>query len=200
MNKMGYLCGVVAVGMLSVTMIIGSPKAKAEDVAAECDNSAEYLQIDFDDEHSAMFCVKDDIPLYTVNGEMLDEELQKFVWLMCNRYGCQEYYKEWLCQIYQESGFQADATNGRDWGLCQLRDTYHSYFKKLAGVEEEIDLKTNVYANIMCGTAFFAHNLTQTAGNLDYAIRLYYNSGNLQEDCRYIQDVKQWYSTVERVK
>lgn len=155
---------------------------------------------------SGMPCemVEDYYPLYSVNGEVLDEELQKFIWKKLFKYGIQnDYnYRVFLCEVYQESHFDPYAYNasGNSYGFCQLKEIYFSEFLKMANLPLDTDLKKDYFANLQCGIAFFSHNLTLTDGNVDFALRKYYNSGDIYADSVYVGQVKQWLDTVEEVK
>lgn len=138
-------------------------------------------------------------PLFTVDGQMLNEDIQKYIYNHMKEWGCESYYQFWLAEIYQESRFKHDAVSasGLDYGFCQLRITYHQYFCELAG-HPEFDVINDYWANLYVGTYIWCKNLKESGYDLSATIMMYYNSGNTEADLKYLADVTQWFSTIER--
>lgn len=64
-------------------------------------------------------------PLYAVDGEMLEEDLQEFLWDELSRYGLGWWMPYAMLQMYQESRFNRyDITNNLDYGILQYRKQY----------------------------------------------------------------------------
>lgn len=71
-------------------------------------------------------CVVGYIPLYEVEGQMLDPAIQEYLYTqLCNN-GIEWFFPYALCIAYQESSFNiyAENKNGLDKGLFQFRITY----------------------------------------------------------------------------
>ena len=161
----------------------------------------------YPDEMSAMPCCnveinvtpKAEIPHYKVNGVLMDPDMQDFIYHTCERVGIPDYYPYFLCQIYQESKFDpyVVSKNGLDYGYCQLRIYYHDSLKKLVG-HPEWDLINDPFANVYVGAYLMASNINE-AGSYAGALALYFNSGNEEDNNKYILDVTQWYPTLERI-
>lgn len=138
------------------------------------------------------------IPLYTVNGAMLPEELQTFTYYTLQHFDMEWLYPTFLCQIYQESRFdQAAVSANGSYGLCQINIAWHSQLKELAGIPEA-DLIADPYANIYIG-AFLMNMYYQQCGDLNTAISAY-NTGFVDKyNPDYVQQVRQWESTLKDV-
>lgn len=180
---------------ITIANVLPSSEAQAEVI--------EYRRIEDIHPTIVMPCdlphIEQENPIFTVNGEMLNEDLQKYIFNRMKEEGCESYYQFWLCEIYQESRFVYNAVSPdqMDYGFCQLRKTYHTYFCELAG-HPEFDVINDYYANLYIGTFLFCKNLKESNFDLSSAIMKYFNSGDPAADFKYLQDVSQWFSTVER--
>ena len=64
-------------------------------------------------------------PIYKVDGDVLDHDLQRFMYEELNSQGIGWWMEYAILTAYQESGFNIyDITNGVDMGLLQYRITY----------------------------------------------------------------------------
>lgn len=64
-------------------------------------------------------------PIYTVDGETLDHDLQRFMYEELKSQGIEWWMEYAVLTAYQESGFDVyDITDGIDYGLLQYRITY----------------------------------------------------------------------------
>lgn len=64
-------------------------------------------------------------PLYMVDGDFLDEELQRFAYMTLQAAGIEWWMPYFMLTAYQESSFKVhDITDGLDYGLLQYRITY----------------------------------------------------------------------------
>ena len=66
-------------------------------------------------------------PVYSVNGDVLDESLQAFLYAELSKHGIEWWMPYALATAYQESRFNPSAVNpnGLDKGLFQYRSTYY---------------------------------------------------------------------------
>lgn len=63
--------------------------------------------------------------LYTVNGHLLDEDLQKFLYLELTANGIEWWMPYAMMQMYLESAFDVyEHKNGKDFGLLQYRKQF----------------------------------------------------------------------------
>ncbi len=137
------------------------------------------------------------IPVYAVNGDMLDPKLQEYAYACLAMLDIGFYYQTFLCQMYQESRFDQGAVSPwGDYGLCQLKGIYHDYFKQLAGIPEA-DLVNDPYSNIYVGAFLMAHYYKQ-CWDVNTAISTY-NTGTFnQYNADYVAQVRQWEATLQR--
>lgn len=69
----------------------------------------------------------EEFPIYMVDGDVLDYDLQRFMWKELNSQGIGWWMEYAILTAYQESGFKIyDITDGIDYGLLQYRITYWS--------------------------------------------------------------------------
>ena len=137
-------------------------------------------------------------PLYTVDGAMLPEYLQAYLYERLSQYGITWFYHYALCQIYQESRFDPAAVSydGKDHGLCQFRERFFADYATQAGlytwdINNPID-QLYVYTWLM------ARNLSATNGDIGWALSMYYMGEAIYCE-RYVADVLQWESTVRSI-
>ena len=137
------------------------------------------------------------IPVYAVNGAVLDPKLQEYAYACLAMLDIGFYYQTFLCQMYQESRFDQGAVSPwGDYGLCQLKGKYHDYFKQLAGIPEA-DLVNDPYSNIYVGAFLMAHYYKQ-CWDVNTAISTY-NTGTFDAyNAEYVAQVRQWESTLTR--
>lgn len=136
---------------------------------------------------------------YTVNGQMLPMVLQNYAYTTLKEFGCEDYFPLFLCQMYQESRFNQESVSAfGDYGLCQIKGKYHDYYKQLAGLPDDADLVHDPCANIYVGAWIMARNIKAT-GDVNLAISGYYMGTFEQYSEEYVQQVRQWESTLKVV-
>lgn len=136
---------------------------------------------------------------YTVNGAMLPMVLQCYAYTTLKEFGCEDYFPLFLCQMYQESRFNQESVSAYgDYGLCQIKGKYHDYYKQLAGLHDDADLIHDPCANIYVGAWIMARNIKAT-GDVDLAISGYYMGTFEKYSEEYVQQVRQWESTLKVV-
>lgn len=137
--------------------------------------------------------------IYSVNGETLSPELQTYLFRRLQDHGCEWMYEVCLCQLYQESRFNARAENrnGLDKGIAQLRITYFPQFAEEAGLVEydvfnPID-SLYVYAYLT------AKNLEASDYDVERTLSRYY-TGTDAYSAEYVSAVYQWTNTIREVE
>lgn len=67
----------------------------------------------------------EEFPIYVVDGDVLDLDLQRFMYEELKSKGIEDWMPYAMLTAYQESSFNVyDVTNGLDYGLLQYRITY----------------------------------------------------------------------------
>lgn len=140
------------------------------------------------------------VTFYSVNGETLNPELQAYLYQRLAEFHCEFFFRYALCQIYQESRFNAAAenTNGLDKGICQFRLPYFGELAREAGLVEydifnPID-SIYVYTYLMC------KYLNETGGDVAMSLSLYYSGYGGPYSSEYVKDVTQWFETMKEVE
>lgn len=136
---------------------------------------------------------------YSVNGAVLDTNLQAYIKQSCDNLGIGDYFPQILCQMYQESRFNQGAVSPHDcYGLMQLKGAYHEAFKAAVG-HPEWDLVNDPYANAYVGVFLMSQYIHAYNGDFNMALTDYYwgggtaaNNGIYQE---YVDQVRQWEAT-----
>ena len=139
-------------------------------------------------------------PVYSVNGSVLNEELQRYVYTLFQQFGVEEdKFPLWLAQIYQESRYNhRDISYGKFYGYCQLSVDYWDEWVRESGCWTS-DLYNDPYANLYVGTWLMLGKYKQY-GDWNTAIKMYYNSGIEESNQKYLNDVSQWFPTVQQIK
>ena len=139
------------------------------------------------------------VPIYRVDGELLNPDLQRYAYETLESMGISWYYPTFLCQIYQESGFRQSAVSPQgDYGLCQLKGIYHDSIKEAAGIPWA-DLVADPYANIYAG-AYLMSSFLEESGDLYTAISAYNTGFVTIYNPEYVNQVMQWVPTLEEVE
>lgn len=138
--------------------------------------------------------------VYTVNGETLNPDIQAYLYQRLAEFHCEFFFRYALCQIYQESRFNAAAENpnGLDKGICQFRLPYFGELAREAGLVEydifnPID-SIYVYTYLMC------KYLNETGGDVAMSLSLYYSGYGGLYSSEYVRDVTQWFETMKEVE
>lgn len=110
--------------------------------------------------------------LYTIHGIMPSEELQRYLYGKLSERGIAWYMPYAVCQIWQESRWNPESTNGRDHGLCQQKGIYWDGRAAAYGIPGasiwDPYAQLHVYACMMAGY------LAATGGDVGRALSMYY--------------------------
>ena len=139
-----------------------------------------------------------DFTAYTVHQRTMPIEWQKYLYEQLYQYGTTWYFPYALCQIFQESRFNATAENpnGLDKGLCQFRITYWNEFASRSG-NPGTDI-WDPYAQLRVYAWLMSQNLKQTNNDVGYALSLYYLGVNSYAP-DYVNDVLSHYDSLEKI-
>lgn len=200
-----WLIGAIIIFM-GLTGDVCAIPVNAEAVYQDPGTSAVRKPSGYPDEMSAMPCCnipeksEPEVAHYTVDGQLMSKDMQDYIYRVCVELGIEWYYPYFLCQIFQESGFDPYdvSSNGLDYGYCQLRILYHEDFKAMVG-HPEWDLINDPFANVYVGCYLMAQNLNESGGDISAALKLYFNSGSDYWNSKYVEDVLQWTAYLERI-
>jgi hypothetical protein len=79
----------------------------------------------------------------------LDYDLQEYTYDLCVDYGISEYYTLILCQLYVESGYNANViSSSNDWGIAQINICNHKWLSKELGITNFLDPRQSILCNI----------------------------------------------------
>ena len=137
-------------------------------------------------------------PLYTVNGVMLSEECQEYLYGQLEKYETEWFFPYALCELYQESRFNPNAVsyNGLDKGIAQFREIYFPEFAEASGLVE-YDI-FNVIDSLYVYAFTISKYLNET-GSIELALSRYY-LGEYGYSEQYVSDVLQWEGTLKEIK
>ena len=178
-----------------ITVIESDNDAVAE---ADVDNYVENVEISVEEIEEETESVST-TPYYTVNGAFLGYELSDYLYEQLKAHDMEWFYGVALCQLYQESRFDANAVgyDGLDQGIAQLRATYFDYFMEKAGLEEADPF--NPHDSICIYVCLMESHLASVDWNVPSALSKY-NVGNTRWfNAEYVEAVTQWYATLELI-
>ena len=139
------------------------------------------------------------IPHRAVNGQILGQELQEYLYRQLDERHIGWFYEISLCQIYQESRFNCSAVNlaHMDFGLCQhYQGSFPTSAKEAGLVEYDIMNPIDsiyVYAYLMA-------KYIREEGSVEMALSRYY-TGTPGTYCdSYVRDVMQWANKIQEVE
>lgn len=100
----------------------------------------------------------------------LDENLQRYVWDLCTVNEVSPFLVYGVIQ--QESGFRTNAlsSDGKDYGLMQIREINHDWLNKSFGYELDY---SDPYDNIMAGIKMIKGHLENRNGDITEALMCY---------------------------
>lgn len=139
----------------------------------------------------------DAIPYYTVNGAFLGYELSNYLYEQLKCCDMEWFYEIALCQLYQESRFDANAVSGDgyDQGIAQFRSTYFEYFMELAGLTEADPF--NAMDSIYIYVRLMQTHLNSVGGDANWALSKYNVGNTTWYNHNYVNAVLRWFDTLE---
>ena len=176
-------------------------------IAAMVAKSSGDYALDVEKQPTASFTVWRDIlitekpktperPIYEVNGEVLDEDIQNRIYDSLDRRGIAFWYPYCMAQIYQESRFNLTVDNGEDYGLFQFRKRWWKEHAALVGLPGadlyNLDDQIEVYTGLIW--------IYLQGNQIADVYKSYFNSGNPELDGQYVRDVTQWYPYLRRLR
>lgn len=138
-------------------------------------------------------------PLYSVDGQVLAEDLQLYLYSCLERKGCAWWYEYALCQAYQESRYNTGVVNPRnleDKGLFQYKERYWPAVTAKYGYSNP-DI-FDPYVQIDVYTSQIAERVVTRYGDPWYMLSDHY-TGGFGYNQQYVNDVIQWLYKMERI-
>lgn len=140
-----------------------------------------------------------EIPIYSVNGTILDVDLQVYLFEALDSKGIGYWMAIAVAQAYQESGFDTEQiTNGIDMGLYQYRCPYWDEWQERAGLESRRDI-LDPYAQIDVYAEMVSQWLEE--GNTESVVISNHNTGGWGGSYaeQYVAEVSQWFPVTLRI-
>lgn len=131
-------------------------------------------------------------PVYSVDGHVLDENIQKYFYEKLCAAGIGWWMPYALCTAYQESRFDlyAENKNGLDKGLLQYRTTYWNWANDIFNPYAQIDIYVSQNAN----------RLNNMGLDIPSTISRHQMSDWGPYNQEYVDQVMQWVSTLNQIK
>ncbi len=87
-------------------------------------------------------------------------EYQDYLWELCKKYSCTDYYDMFIAMIYHESNFHTDIiSKSNDYGLMQINKINHEWLAESLGLTDMLDPYQNMEAGIYIISGFLnKHN------------------------------------------
>lgn len=131
-------------------------------------------------------------PVYSVDGHVLDENVQRYFYEKLSAAGIGWWFPYALCTAYQESRFDiyAENKNGLDKGLLQYRTTYWNWANDIFNPYAQIDVYVSQNAN----------RLNNMGLDIPSTISRHMSSDWGPYNQEYVNHVMQWVNTLVRIK
>lgn len=138
--------------------------------------------------------VAETAPIYRIDGEVIDPEIQRTLWEHLNAAGIGYWYEGALAQMMQESGGDpmiVNPTNGIDMGLYQYREPFWDYSRG-----DIFDPEAQIRLYVEETAARINAGLT-----VDEVISRHFTSDYVTEiDWEYVRAVRQWINRLEVIE
>lgn len=142
--------------------------------------------------------VHTDAPIYSVNGDTLDPDFQRWIYGKLSEAGIEYWYESLLCTMYQESHFivRNVSKDGKDYGIMQYRAEFWNDVSAQYGFPG---------ADIYDPYVQVAIYIKQTAERINSGISgaevltRHKTSDWGVYDQQYYNEVSQWFDTIERI-
>ena len=131
-------------------------------------------------------------PVYSVDGQVLDENIQRYFYEKLSAAGIGWWFPYALCTAYQESRFNlyAENVNGLDKGLLQYRITYWNWKRDIFDPYAQIDIYVSQNANRLINMGLDIPSTISRHMMSDW--------GPYNQD--YVDHVMYWVSTLVQIK
>lgn len=139
---------------------------------------------------------QNDFRQYSVAGYTPPYEWQWYLYGKLEQFGIAWFYPYAICQIWQESRWNPQSTNGVDHGLCQFKGIYWDGRAANAGIPGA-DI-WDPYAQLYVYSWMMSGYLAAAGGNVGRALSMYYLGANEWSD-EYVNHVMAWIDYLEVV-
>ena len=131
---------------------------------------------------------------YSVAGHTPPYEWQWYLYGKLEQFGIAWFYPYAICQIWQESRWNPQSTNGVDHGLCQFKGIYWDGWARDAGIPGadiwDAYAQMHVYAWMMSGY------IRASGWNVEMALSMYF-LGRMEYSAMYVGHVMRWLDYLE---
>ena len=135
--------------------------------------------------------------VYTIYGHTPPEEWQRYLYAELDARGCDWYMPYAVCQIWQESCWNPNSTNGIDSGLTQQKEVYWASRAEYWGVPGASIW--DPYAQLHVYACQMSQYLSATGENIGMALSLYfYGTGDYAPE--YVSHVMSHWEGLEVVR
>lgn len=137
-------------------------------------------------------------PLYRCDGEMMDEDLQRFLYETLQDHGIEWFFPYAIAQATQESECDPSNVTGIDCGLFQYRKTFWKEVSERYGYFDA-DI-FNAYIQIDIYVHQMAKRLNEYGCSVYETISRHYTSDWGTFNQKYVDDVMERYQKLERIR
>ena len=131
---------------------------------------------------------------YAIAGNVPPYEWEWYLYCQLVDRGVEWFYPYAICQIWQESRWNASSTNGKDHGLCQQKGIYWDGRAANAGIPGA-DI-WDPYAQLYVYSWMMSGYLAAAGGNVGRALSMYYLGVDAWSD-EYVGHVMAWMDYLE---
>lgn len=134
---------------------------------------------------------------YKVAGQSPNREYEKYLYDQLNSLGIAWWYPYAVAQIWQESCWNPNSTNGRDHGICQFKGIYfQSRAEHFAGMKNA-DI-WNPYDSLKVYAYYIRALLAACNNKVDVTLSYYICGDPYNWDQTYINHVMGWYNRLQK--
>lgn len=133
---------------------------------------------------------------YAVAGQYPNKDYEQYLYNCLNDRGIAWWYPYAVAQIYQESRWNPNSTNGRDHGICQFKGEYFvARAKNFAGMDNA-DI-WNPYDSLKVYSYYIKAVLAANGNNVEKTLSFYICGDSTHWDQTYINHVINWYKQLQ---
>ena len=128
----------------------------------------------------------------SICGVCPNRAYEEYLYNQLNNLGLSWWYPYAVAQIFQESRWNPNSTNGKDHGICQFKGIYFDARAKHFAGMDHADI-WNPYDSLKVYAYYMKAILATTGNQVDAALSFYIQGDNLTWNQNYIDMVMNWY-------
>ena len=134
---------------------------------------------------------------YSVAGQYPNKDYEQYLYNQLSSLGIGWWYPYAVAQIFQESRWNPNSTNGRDHGICQFKGIYfQGRAEHFAGMKNA-DI-WNPYDSLKVYAYYIKAILQSHGNNVNSTLSFYICGDDAHWDQTYIDHVMSWYKQLQR--